>query len=209
LTTYFDLHFHFDIAQIPQLLNWVNPWDADSKTTNGEEWATVDFSNSDIVDHYVGIYDQHKQTAFAFYFTDFPDWGNIGALSNHQIDALRYQYNFNQIGANQTVMRQYQILTLAKDNYPTLQPDDLKNLFNSKVDQFPVLIHNYKEYIAENNIGFIVYEKNQIDDHTGLPLGSSFLPQIAQCVFLELVYSNSRYDAFKVLGNYNQTQVWN
>jgi hypothetical protein len=209
LTTYFDLHFHFDIAQIPQLLNWVNPWDADSKTTNGEEWATVDFSNSDIVDHYVGIYDQHKQTAFAFYFTDFPDWGNIGALSNHQIDALRYQYNFNQIGANQTVMRQYQILTLAKDNYPTLQPDDLKNLFNSKVDQFPVLIHNYKEYIAENNIGFIVYEKNQIDDHTGLPLGSSFLPQIAQCVFLELVYSNSRYDVFKVLGNYNQTQVWN
>jgi hypothetical protein len=41
-----------------------------------------------------------------------------------------------------------------------------------------------------------------------LPLGSLFLPQITQCQFLELVYSNSRYDIFKILGNYTQTQVW-
>jgi asparagine N-glycosylation enzyme membrane subunit Stt3 len=209
LTTYFDLHFQFDKAQIPQLMNWVNPWDMPSKTTKGKEWATVNFSDSDMVDHYIGLYDQQNQTAFAFYFTDLPDWGNIGALANHQIDAVRYRYNFNQIGANQTVMRRYQVLTLTKNSYPTLQPDELQSLFNFKFDQFPVLIHDYKEYIAENNIGFIVYDKNQIDGHTGLPLGSSFLPQLAQCQFLELVYSNSRYDVFKIVGNYTQTQVWN
>ena len=33
LTGYFDLQFHFDKAQIPQLMNWVNPWDMPSKTS--------------------------------------------------------------------------------------------------------------------------------------------------------------------------------
>ena len=80
LTTYFDLQFHFDQAQIPQLMNWVNPWDIPAKTTNAEEWVAVNFSSSDLVDHYIGLYDQRKQTAFAFYFTDLPDWVNIGAL---------------------------------------------------------------------------------------------------------------------------------
>jgi hypothetical protein len=208
LTVYLDLQFNFDKVQIPQVMDWVNPWDMPSKFTNGNEWATVNFSTSVLFEHYVGLYDQQKQTAFAFYFTDVPDWGNIGALSNRQIDAVRYQYDFNKIGANQTVTRQYQLLTLAKDSYPTLQPDELLSLFNLKSSQFPVSIHNYKEYIAEENIGFIVFDKNQFDVHTSLPLGSSFLPQLAKCQFLELVYSNSRIAIFKVLSNYNQTQVW-
>ena len=35
LSTYFDLQFDFDKAQIPQLMDWVNPWDVPSKTTGG------------------------------------------------------------------------------------------------------------------------------------------------------------------------------
>jgi hypothetical protein len=208
LTTYFDLQFNFDNAHIPQFMDWVNPWDMPSKIANGDEWASVDFSSSDLVDHYIGLYDQQKEAAFAFYFTDLPDWGNIGALTSHQIDAVRYRYDFKQIDANQTDMRQYQVLTLAKESYPTLEPDELQSLFNSKFGQLPVSIHNYKEYIAENSIGFIVYDKNQFDRRTSLLLGSSFLPQITKCQFLKLVYSNSRYDIFKILGNYAQPQVW-
>lgn len=208
LTTYLDLRFNFDIAQIPQLIDWINPWEAPSKTNKSDEWATVSFSASDLADHYVDVYDQQRQTAFAFYFTDLPDWGNIGALANHQIDAVRYRYDFDQIGANQTVIRQYQMLTLTKSSYSTLQPDELQNLFSQKFDEFPVYVHNYKTYIAENNIEFIVYDKTQHDEHTNVLLGSSLLPQLTQCQFLELVYSNSRYDIFKILDNYNQTQVW-
>ena len=121
---------------------------------------------------------------------------------NHQIDALRYQYDFKQIDAKQTVTRQYQLLTLTKNSYPTLQPEELQSLFNSTSGQFPLSVCNYKEYIAENNIGFIVYDKNQIDDNTGLPLTASFLPQLAKCQFLEMVYSNSEYAVFKILGKY-------
>jgi hypothetical protein len=208
LTTRFDLQFHFDKAHIPQLMDWVNPWDMPSKIVNGEEWASVDFSGSDLVDHYLGIYDQNKQTAVAFYFIDLPDWGNIGAQSNHQIEAVRYRYDFEKIEANKTVMRQYRVLTLTKSSYSTLKPDELQSFFNFKYDYFPISTHNYKEYIADNNIEFIVYDKNQFDRQTSLPLGSQFLPQIAQCQFLELVYSNSRYAIFKILSNYTQTQVW-
>jgi hypothetical protein len=189
-------------------MNWVNPWDMPSKATDGEELATVSFSGSDLADHYVCLYDMQNQTAFAFYFTNLPDWGNIGALANYQIDAIRIQYNFDRIGTDQTATRQYQVLALTKDSYPALQPDELRSLFNLEFDKFPVSTHDYREYIAENNIEFIVYDRNQFDDRTSLPLGSSFLPQLAQCQFLELVYSNSRYDIFKILGNYTQTQVW-
>ena len=30
LSTFFDLKYDFDKVQIPQLLDWVNPWDAPS-----------------------------------------------------------------------------------------------------------------------------------------------------------------------------------
>ena len=113
-------------------MNWVNPWDVPSKTTDGTEWAVVSFTNSNLKDNYIGLYDNKNQLAFAFNFTDLPDWGNIGALANRQIDAVRFQYQFNEINVNQTVTRQYQVLTLSKNSFPTLQPNDLESLFNFK-----------------------------------------------------------------------------
>jgi len=208
LTTSFDLDFDFDKALISPFMDWSNPWDMPSKMADGKNWASVDFSSSDMADHYIALYDQEKQTAFAFNFTDLPDWGNIGALANRQIDAVRYQYDFEEIGANQSATRQYQVLTLAKDTFPTLQPNDLNRIFSLKIPQFTVTIHNYKEYIAENTVSFIVYDKDQFYIPTSSPLGDSFLPQLCQCQFLKLVYSNNRYDIFKISDNYNQTQVW-
>jgi hypothetical protein len=124
-----------------------------------------------------------------------PDWGNIGALENKQIDAVRFQYQFHEVNANQTVTMQYQVLTLSKNNFPTLQSNELKSLFDYKPSEFTVATRDYKNYIAENNIGFIVYDKNQLDT------------KIARCKFLQLIYSNDRYDIFKILSNYNQTQT--
>jgi hypothetical protein len=193
LTNYFNLQFTFDKAQIPQLMNWVNPWNVTSKTTEGKLWAVVNFPNA-TSDHYVGVYDDKDQIAYAFNFTDWPDWGNIGALGNGQIDAVRFQYQFNQIGANQTVSRQYRVLCLSKNNFPTLQSSNLESLFNFKTDTFTINTRDYRDYIAENNIEFIVYDKNQLD------------PNIVHLKFLQLIYSNDRYVIFKILSNYNQTQ---
>ena len=73
-------------------MNWVNPWNVTSKSADGNLWAVVDFPNQ-VPGNYVGIYDDKDQIAYAFNFTDWPDWGNIGALSSGQIDAVRFQYN--------------------------------------------------------------------------------------------------------------------
>jgi hypothetical protein len=193
LTNYFDLQFTFDKAQIPQLMNWVNPWNVTSKTTDGKLWAVVNFPNT-TSDNYVGVYDDKDQIAYAFNFTDWPNWGNIGALGNGQIDAVRFQYQFSQIDANQTVSRQYQVLCLSRNNFPTLQPSSLEGLFDFKTVPFNVYTKDYKDYIAENNIEFIVYDKNQLD------------PNIVHLKFLQLIYSNDRYVIFKILSDYNQTQ---
>jgi asparagine N-glycosylation enzyme membrane subunit Stt3 len=195
LSTYFDLQFDFNEAQIPQLMNWVNPWNVTSKTTDGTAWAVVNFTSSDLKDNYIGLYDDKNQIAFAFNFTDLPDWGNIGALGNTQIDAVRFQYQFNEVNVNQTVTRQYQVLTLSKNSFPALQPNGLESLFDFNPGQFTVFTSDFKDYIAENNIEFIVYDKNQLDSN------------IVSCPFLELIYSNDRYDIFKILSNYNQTQT--
>ncbi|MCJ7793346.1 hypothetical protein MUP42_00275, partial [Candidatus Bathyarchaeota archaeon] len=46
ISTFFDLQFNFTKAKIPQLMDWVNPWDAPSKTAQGTEWAVASFSSS-------------------------------------------------------------------------------------------------------------------------------------------------------------------
>ena len=198
LSNYFDLHFNFDKAQIPGSMDWVSPWDVPSKTVGGpvgSQWAVAPFSNSDLKDNYLGLYDNQNEAAFAFNFTDLPDWGNVGALANRQIDAVRFQYHFNEISTNQTVTRQYQVLTLTKNSFPNLKQNNLKSLFDGKHGQFTVSSRDYKNYISENNIKFIVYDKNQLD------------PNMLRCKFLQLIYSNDRYDIFKILGNFNQTQT--
>ena len=193
ISNFFDLQFTFDKAQIPQMMDWINPWDVPSKTTHGTDWAVAFFSNSSLKNSYIGLYDDKRDIAFAFKFNDLPDWGNIGALGNRQIDAVRFQYQFNQINVNQTVARQYQVLTLSKNNYPALQPSELQSLFDFKTSPFSISSRNYKDYIAQNDIQFVVYDKNQLDT------------KIARSKFLQLIYSNDRYVIFKILSNYNQS----
>ncbi len=151
LTNYFDLQFSFDKAQIPQFMDWVNPWNVTSKTTDGNLWAVVNFPNA-TSGNYVGIYDDKNQIGYAFNFTDRPDWGNIGALGGGQIDAVRFQYQFSEINTDQIVKRQYQVLCLSKSNFTALQPSNLESLFSFKSDPFTVYTRNYKDYIAQNNI---------------------------------------------------------
>jgi len=178
-------------------MNWVNPWDMPSKTTggsSGSQWAVVTFSGSDLKDNYIGVYDDKDQIAYGFNFTDLPDWANIGALANRQIDAVRFQYQFPQINANQTASCQYQVLCLAKNTFPTLQPSIFESLFSFKPESLTISARDYKDYIAQNNIEFIVYDKNQLD------------PNLYHLRFLQQIYSNDRYVIFKILPNYNQTQ---
>lgn len=94
---------------------------------------------------------------------------------------------------NQNVSRQYQVLSLSKDNYTALQSSNLESLLSYKTTPFTIFSRSFQDYIARDNIQFIVYDKNQLD------------PNISRCRFLQQVYSNDRYVIFKILGNYNDT----
>jgi hypothetical protein len=189
LSTFFDLKYHFDEAQIPQFLDWMNPWDAPDaiKNVHGSDWAVVNFSSSELKDNYIGLYDTNDHIGFAFKFDNPPDWGNIGVLGNRQIDAVRFQYQFSSLHVNQTVSRSYQTLAMSQNSYPTLQPDILQGLFDLKTTEFTVAARDFTDYIKNNNIGFVVYDRNQLDT------------QMIHSKILQLVYSNDRYVVFKVI----------
>jgi hypothetical protein len=186
LSTFFDLKYHFDKAQIPGLMDWINPYDVPSKTVE-PTWAVVNFTSVDLKDSYIGLYDSSDEIAFAFKFNDLPDWGNIGALENRQIDAVRFQFQFNDLKVNQTSSRSYQVLTMSKNSFSGLQPEELQELFNFKPKEFTVATRDYIDYIRDNNIGFIVYDRNHLDT------------QMIHSKLVQLIYSNDRYAIFKIL----------
>jgi hypothetical protein len=193
LTTLFDLKYDLNEVQIPGLLDWVNPWDAPSQIRNTHtdpnpknNWAVAGFSSGDLKNGYLGLYDDKNQVAFALNFTDLPDWGNIGALAQRQIDAVRFQYNLGDLAANQTASCSYQTLTVAKSSYPTLSRDTLMGMFALK----PSLTVNSRSYVddlVKNNVAFLVYDRNQLDT------------SMIHSRLLQLVYSNDRYVIFKIV----------
>ena len=189
LSTFFDLKYNFDQVQIPQLLNWVNPWDASTniKTTNGNEWAVANFTSADLQDHYIGLYDTTNKLAYAFNFNDLPTWGNIGALAKRQIDAVRFQYDFSTVNVNQTASCSYQYLALSKNHYPALEPQKIQGLFTYKTSNLNLRVRDFSFYIAQNNIGFIVYDRNELDT------------QMIHSKILQLIFSNDRYVIFKIV----------
>ena len=189
LSTYFDLKFHFDEVQIPQFLDWINPWDAPAslRDAHGEDWAVVNFTSTELIDHYIGLFDNSSNVAFAFKFDDLPDWGNIGVLGNRQVDAVRFQYQFSSLAVNQSVSRSYQILAMTQNSYPSLQTSSLLNMFDFETAKFLVSARDFTDYIKSNDIGFIVYDRNQLDT------------QMIHSKLLQLIYSNDRYVIFKVL----------
>jgi len=190
VTNFFDLHFSFTEAYIPGVLGWENPWNS-SSYSQGNGWAVVNFSSSTLTDNYLGFYDETNEVAFALKFEDLPDWGNVGALDSMQIDAVRFQYNYDKIDVNQTSSFAYQVLTFWKSSFPEMHNlSDLKRLFDFKpATAFEVKSRDYHDYIKENNIGFIVYDKNRLDT------------KLIQAKILELVYSNDRYVIFKIKNN--------
>jgi hypothetical protein len=187
VSSFFDLRFSFTKAYIPGILDWMNPWNNPSNIKENE-WAVVNFSSSTLTDNYLGFYDETNEVAFALKFEDLPYWGNVGALPSMQIDAVRFQYNYEKININQTASFAYQVLTFWKNDFPQMQNlSDLKSLFDFKPSTtFEVKTRDYHDYIKENNIGFIVYDKNQLDT------------KLIRARILELVYSNDRYVIFRI-----------
>ncbi len=190
VTVFFDLRFPFLQAYVPGFLNWANPWDKPT-TVSGSDWATVDFSRSTLTDRYIGVYDAEDGISFALKFNQMPDWGNLGALASRQIDAIRFNCTLGTVNTGTSGSVSYQTLAFSKSSNPDVQmPTDLKSLFEAKAPApFEVKSRDYEDYIRENHIMFIVYDKNELD------------PKMVHSKLLELIYSNDRYVIFKIKGS--------
>ena len=190
ISNFFDLQFSFEKAYVPGSLDWENPWNKPSYA-QGNEWAVVSFSNNNLTDNYIGAYDEENNVAFALKFAELPDWGNVGVLSSRNIDAIRFQYQFDKVDVNQTVSVTYQILTFSKSSFPEMpQLSELKNLFDFKsASAFDVKSRNYVDYIKELKIDFVVYDKTRFDS------------KLLSSKILQLVYSNDGYVICRIKNN--------
>jgi len=187
LSTFFDLQFSFEEAYVPGVLDWETPWNNPSYIDEAG-WAVADFSRSTLTSNYLGFYDAADEVVFALNFQELPDWGNVGALESRQIDAVRFQYNLDKVDVNETASLTYQYTTFSKTSFPEMPNlSDLESLFDFKpAAAFGLKSRDYHDYIKEYGIGFLVYDKNQLDT------------KIIRCKLLEAVYSNDRYVIFKI-----------
>jgi len=187
ISTFFELSFSFTKAYIPNILGWENPWDNPSNSQDNT-WAVTNFTRETLTENLIGVYDETDEIVYALKFVELPDWGNVGALSSRQIDAIRFQYDFETIELNQEISLNYDVLSFSRNSYPELQDiSELNTIFNIKlVSEHSITSRDYHSYIEENKIEFIVYDKNQLDT------------KLVNSRLLQLIYSNDRYVIFKI-----------
>jgi hypothetical protein len=120
-----------------------------------------------------------------------PAWGNVGALSSRQIDAIRFQYNFEKIETDLDISINYDILSFSRNSYPQLEDiNDLHQIFELKLpSEHAIISRDYHNYIEENNIEFMVYDRNKLDT------------KLVNSRLLKLIYSNDRYVIFMIQSN--------
>jgi asparagine N-glycosylation enzyme membrane subunit Stt3 len=187
IATSFDAGMSFDKAYVPGVLDWQSPWDKPSYTAGNDDWVLVDLAPKNMTQDCLGFYDDNHQVAYAIKFTDLPESGNVGALANRMIDAVRFQYQLGDVTANQTALSRYQVLTFSKTSYSEMQLSQLEQMFDMKpASSFDVLARDYTDYIKQNSIGFVVYDK------------SSFDASLLRSSHLQQVYSNDEYIICKI-----------
>ncbi len=191
ISNFFDLFFSFEKAYVPGSLDWVNPW-SNPSSTHDNEWAVVNFTREALIDNYIGVYDEKNEVAFALKFADLPEWGNIGVLASRQIDAVRFQYQFDKVGFNQTIDFTYQVVCFSKSSFPEMtKMEELRSMFDFRSSSaFNVTARNYLDYMRENKVEFLVYDKNRFDS------------KLLESNILQLVYSNEGYIICRVKQQY-------
>jgi len=187
ISTFFDLSFSLTEAYVPGILDWENPWDNPSNS-QANTWAVTNFTRDTLTENLIGLYDETDEIIFALKFDELPDWGNVGALSSRQIDAIRFQYTFEKIEMNQEISLNYDVLSFSRNSYPQMRElNELNALFDLKlVSEHNIKSRDYHDYIEDNAIEFIIYDRNQLDT------------KLVNSRLLNLIYSNDRYVIFKI-----------
>lgn len=165
LSEYLDPKFSFDKAYVPNVLEWTNPWSNPSKIAP-TEWVTTNFFKENFTaSKYVGVYDAENKAAVGLQFIDIPDAGNVGALANGKVDAIRLQYNFFRLNANNSVSWSYRFVAFTESSYPELENyTEMFSLFDLNFEHsINMKSRSFAWFIQDLYIRFIVYSKERFD----------------------------------------------
>jgi hypothetical protein len=196
LSQYFDPTMSFTQANIAGALEWESPLDNPTKVAPNQ-WAVTSFTRENLQQNScIDFYDPDNQTAYAVRFLDLPDSGNVGALWNRNVDALRWQYTMFKVEANYTISLSYQTLAFSLTSYPAIKdPHAMDSLFTQTVEPFEVQCRNFASIIRDNYVGFIVYDTTRFD------------PKILGSGWVQLVYSNDKYYVLKIKSDHPYANV--
>jgi fumarate reductase subunit C len=198
LTENFAEGVPFNKANVGGALQWQNPFDNPSKMEENS-WALTTFDSENLnISNCIDVYDETDQIAYAIKFINLPDEGNIGALWNGNIDAIRWVYNMFKVDEDYTVSLSYQTLAFSLSSYPQLtDPKAMDTLFDLKTPEpFEVQCRDFASIISDNYISFIVYDKNRFDQ------------KILSTGWVELVYSNDKYIVLKIKADHPYLTVY-
>ncbi len=188
---YFDQRLSFKKAYVPGALDWQSPWDNPSKVAEGS-WAITDFYGENMTGDVVAAVDEESRIGFGVKFLDLPDFGNLGALGNGNVDAIRFHYQLYKVDANSSYSVSYQVLAFAGSSYPQMEDlTQMNELFDLKVDGgFAVRTRDFASIVQENYICFIVYDS------------AEFSSELLRSRWLQLVYSNNGFVVCKISTNH-------
>ncbi|MCX8150657.1 MAG: hypothetical protein N3D85_04060 [Candidatus Bathyarchaeota archaeon] len=183
LSEYLDPKFSFDKAYVPNVLEWSNPWSSPSKIAPNE-WVTTNFFKENFTSRkYVGVYDTQNKAAVGLQFVDTPDMGNVGALANGKIDAIRLQYNFFRLNSNNSISWSYRFIAFTESSYPEVKNyTEMFSLFDLNFEhQINVKSRSFAGFIQDSYIRFMVYSKERFDT------------SVLSSGWVSLVYKNREY----------------
>jgi len=179
LTNNFEVSLDFKEALIPQRLEWQNPWNNPTHT-NTTEWALTEVSGT-LPEKLVAVRDTQNGILTAFEFDEPTAFLSLGALNNRFINALRFKYDFGELGEGEKQEVSFSILAYAFEPEEMEQwtISDLKQQFDTQTNS-PVSGRGFRTYIEEYNIKFVAVDTQQV------------LSNIEVSPALDKIYNNGR-----------------
>jgi hypothetical protein len=175
----------FKVALVPGVLDWQNPWAKFSYIDPIGNWAVTDCPPYNLTDSVAAVLDEENKLLVAFEFVNQPAWFNVGALSNHLIDAVRIGYELGNLTSSESREVAFSVLVSSFQTSPLerLTISELKQILDSPSSQAPASIQtrDFLTYIEEYNVDFMVIDVDRFPYKVDLP------------PTLVLVYDNGKF----------------
>lgn len=160
---YMEPSMEFKEALLPGVLEWQNPWEKPDYVSEDGIWVLIEDSTEQLEEDVAAIYDAENGVLAVFEFHDFPDWFNIGALDDFDIDAFRVRYECGSLTEGETKEISLSFLLYASEFEDVEQwtASDLRQQLDSSTGS-PIEERDFRAYLEEFNIKFVVIDTQKV-----------------------------------------------